>query len=146
MAFHYENIPTTSTTTPTYQSKQVLAKSFLININAGAQGASGTAYTVGSLPKEAQVLSVQTVCITTVTGPGPITASTMAVGIGGVVLQTGFNAFSTGASATQATSYMNGIFNNSFPDKDLDVTYTFTHTGGTTPSTGRIYLHVLYVV
>ena len=146
MAFQYTVTPTTATKTPTYQSKQPLVKSFLVDINGGSLGESGVTYTLGYLPKDAQVLSFQYVCITAVTGAGPITASTVVVQVNGQNVVSGANAFATGQSNTPSVAYTSNFFTTGGADNDQAVTYTFTHTGGTTPSTGRFFVHLTYVV
>jgi len=146
MSFTYYPTPTSTTKTTTFQSKPLLCKSFLVDISAGSLGESGTTYTIGYLPKDAQFIAHQTVLFTAVTGAGPITASTVSVALNGTNFLTSLNAFATASSNSQSSSYLSGFFANGPADNDQAITYTFTHTGGTTPSTGRFYIHIFYVV
>lgn len=144
MSFNYVNVPTTASRMPTYESKVVLAKSFLININGGSPAESAVPYVVGYLPKEAQVIQFQAVGITAVSGGG-ISASTLTVTVNGSNLISSFNTFATGQSNSPSVGYMSGFFTNP-PATDQPIAYTFTHTGGTTPTAGRVYVTITYAV
>lgn len=69
--------------TPTFGSKVLLVKSFLVDVAGVKSPFSGfttaTTYTVGMLPKEAQVVSGLMIAPTTVSG-GTVSAATLAVG------------------------------------------------------------------
>jgi len=143
MAFTYQAPVPAAAQTPTANSKSVLMKSFKIDIAAGSGGTHSTAYTLGTLPRGAQVV-LSTVITTTAISGGSISASTIAIGVGGQSVVSGINTFATGnTTAGSMNYYANTIFNSS---SDQTITYTYTHTTGTIPTAGVSYINVFYVV
>jgi hypothetical protein len=144
MAFAYQ-VPTPAhQETPTFGSKQVLAKSALINIAAGSGGATATDYEVGIvLPKTAQILAAAVVTTTAVSG-GTISASTLTLKATNSFL-TGYNVFAAGGTIQMnSAAYFSNLATNIANDYPLY--YTLTHTGTGPATAGIIYVTVFYVV
>ena len=139
MAFKYD-LPAAQQT-PTSDSKVVLSKSFKINIAAGAGFTTATAYSLGWLPKDAQVVGGN-ISVTTTTTGGTVSAATIAVTVGGVTVATGVNTFtatlfSTAFAHTAITTRATGL------DQEIKYTPTLTGAGATA---GVIYVTLQYVV
>lgn len=127
--------------TPTSDSKVVLCKSFKIDIAAGSGFTTATAYDLGWLPKDAQVVGGN-IAVTTVTAGGTVSAATIAVTVGGVTVATGINTYtavlySTALSNTALTTGATGV--------DQKVVYTPTLTGAGATA-GVVYITLYYVV
>jgi len=128
--------------TPTSDSKVVLCKSFKIDIAAGSGFTTATAYDLGWLPKDAQVMAYSGTTSTAVSG-GTVSAATLAFSVSGNALVSALNVFATGGVTGGASA---GYMTNVVPSStDQKVTYTPTLTGSGATA-GIIYLNVFYVV
>lgn len=130
--------------TTTYGSKPLLVKSALVNIAAGAGGATATDYPVGIiLPKGAQIMLVGIQTSTAVSG-GTISAATLAIKSGSVLLVSGQNVFSAstviGLNSTVPPSW--GTLDNA----DQPLTYNLTLTGTGPATAGMFWVTVYYVM
>jgi len=139
MSFNYAL--TAAQQTPTSESKPILCKSFKIDIAAGSGFTTATAYDLGWLPKDAQVVGGN-IAVTTVTAGGTVSAATIAVTVGGVTVATGINTYtavlySTALSNTALTTGATGV--------DQKVVYTPTLTGAGATA-GVVYITLYYVV
>ena len=111
MSFKYDL--TANQQTPTSDSKVVLCKSFKIDIAAGSGFTTATPYQLGWLPKDAQVVGGN-VSITTTTTGGTVSAATIAITVGGVVVASNINTF-TGtvySTAFASTAITTGTTNS----------------------------------
>lgn len=149
MSFDY-SVPVPSyQNTPNYGSKTVLAKSSLIDIAAGSGGAHNTDYDLGIvLPKGAQVIAIQNLVETAVSG-GSISAATISwkARVGGLfsTISGGINVFATsGTISHNAAGYMTNF--NTWENNDYRLQYTLSLTGTGPATAGKIYVTVLYVV
>ncbi len=132
--------------TPTFGSKTLLVKSVKIDIAAGVYNGftTATTYTVGVLPKEAQVVGGLITAPTAVSG-GTVSAATLAVAVNGQNLWSGVNVFATVAGQVpNATNYYaSGLTTLSSGDQTITYTPTLTGSGATA---GIIYINIYYVV
>jgi len=128
--------------TPTSDSKVVLCKSFKIDIAAGSGFTTATAYDLGWLPKDAQLVMYASTVATAVSG-GTVSAATLALGINSQAVVSALNVYASGALTGGASAaYMNNL---STTATDQKITYTPTLTGSGA-TTGVIYLNLYYVV
>lgn len=129
--------------TPLFGAKSVQCKSFKIDIAAGNPFLTATAYTVGYLPKEAQIVSSMIFTQTAVSG-GTVSAATLSVTVGGGTVINAQNVFANGgALGTSIIYYTNNV--NSEVTSDQVVAYTPTLTGAGATA-GVIYINLLYVI
>jgi hypothetical protein len=130
--------------TPTSDSKVVLCKSFKIDIAAGSGFTTATAYALGWLPKDAQVVAAQIVTPTAVSG-GTVSAATLAVTIAGNSVVSGINVFAAGSTGMNTGGYYGsgGGFQATTTDQAITYTPTLTGAGATA---GIIYINLQYVV
>lgn len=142
MSFKYAL--TAAQQTPTSDSKAVLCKSFKIDIAGGSGFTTATAYDLGWLPKEAQVVAAQIVTPTAVSG-GTVSAATLAVTVAGNSVVSGINVFATGSSGMNTGGYYSSSGGFQATTIDQAVTYTPTLTGAGATA-GVIYINLLYVV
>lgn len=143
MAFIYNSTPPVQANlTPTVQSKQMLVKSFVINIANGSPATTATAYTVATLPKGAQVVGGLLLCPTALSG-GTVSAATIAISVGGYNVWANHNVFTTSITVPTVNTYYTNLAN--LPATDQTVQYTFTLTGAN-PTAGLIYVNIYYVV
>ena len=126
--------------TPTSDSKAILVKSFKIDIASGSGFLTATAYPIGWLPKDAQVIAQNTVTQTVVSG-GTVSAATLALTVGGNTIFSGTNVLATGVS----TGASIGIVSTGTGSTDQVVSYTPTLTGAGATA-GIIYITLFYVV
>ena len=127
--------------TPTSDSKVVLCKSFKIDIAAGSGFTTATAYTLGKLPAEAQVVGGN-IAVTTVTAGGTVSAATIAVTVGGVTVATGINTYT---AVLYSTAFANTALTTGATGLDQAVVYTPTLTGASATA-GVVYVTLYYVV
>ena len=140
MAFKYD-IPLAQQT-PTTDSKALLCKSFKIDIAGGSGFTTATAYDLGWLPKDAQVISTSYATTTAVSG-GTVSAATIAFSVNGQLVASGQNVFATGTGVTgPGVPYMTNLPSIA---TDQKVTYTPTLTGAGATA-GVIYVTIIYVV
>lgn len=137
--------PAAQQLTTTWGSKPVLMKSFKIDISGATSPFSGfltaTAYTLGYLPKDAQVIGGNVVVATSVSG-GTVSAATLAVAIGGQSFFAAANVFATGIPIPNNIGYyLSGLS----PTTDQVITYTPTLTGAGATA-GILYINLMYVV
>lgn len=130
------------TKTTTSGSKTVLCKSIKIDIAGGDSFTSATGYSVGTLPKEAQVIGVLYTVPTAVSG-GTVSVATLAITVGGATVFSQ-NVFTTSHGATFNTAYMTAFGNSGFTS-DQAIVYTPTLTGAGATA-GIIYVNILYVI
>lgn len=142
MSFKYAL--TAAQQTPTSDSKAVLCKSFKIDIANGAGFTTATAYDLGWLPKEAQVVDMVVITQTAVSG-GTVSVATLAVTGAGSSLVSGVNVFAAGVSRVNSVGYYSsaGGFQATSTDQLLQYTPTLTGAGATA---GVIYINVFYVI
>jgi len=129
--------------TPTSDSKVVLCKSFKIDIAAGSGFTTATAYELGWLPKDAQVVWGNTIVPTAVSG-GTVSAATLLVTVGAANIVNGTNVFTagtTGSNSVQSYYVAAGLSQS----VDQKITYTPTLTGAGATA-GIIYINIFYVV
>lgn len=138
MAFKYD-VPFAQQT-PTSDSKAVLCKSFKIDIAGGSGFTTATAYDLGWLPKEAQVISGNLGVVTAVSG-GTVSAATLTVSVNGNTFVSAANVFGTG----YISNLSSGIFGTISASTDQKITYTPTLTGAGATA-GVIYINIRYVV
>lgn len=138
MAFKYD-IPFAQQT-PTTDSKVVLTKSFKIDIAAGSGFTTATAYDLGWLPKDAQVISSYCTTKTAVSG-GTVSVATLNVTVAGNTIFSGVNVFATGVST--ALNQAISITGTGATDQKVVYTPTLTGAGATA---GEIYVTLTYVV
>jgi len=128
--------------TPTSESKPILCKSFKIDIAAGSGFTTATAYDLGWLPKDAQVIGTSYAVTTAVSG-GTVSAATIAFSVNSQLVASGQNVFATGTGVTgPGVPYMANISSIS---ADQKVTYTPTLTGAGATA-GVVYVTFYYVV
>lgn len=129
--------------TPTSDSKVVLCKSFKIDIAAGSGFTTATAYTLGAIPKDAQIVDMKLYVPTAVSG-GTVSVATVAIACMGQNLINGANVFGTGATQAASSSYYgtSGFVSTSV---DQSITYTPTLTGSGATA-GIMFINVIYVV
>lgn len=140
MAFKYD-IPAAQQT-PTCDSKAPLVKSFKIDIAGGSGFTTATAYDLGWLPKDAQVISAA-ICVTTTVSGGTVSAATLAVSVNGQAVISGTNVFaSTTTIAGPGIPYTSNLTSVS---TDQKITYTPTLTGAGATA-GVMYIVLTYVV
>lgn len=140
MAFKYD-VPLAQQT-PTTDSKVVLTKSFKIDIVAGSGFTTATAYDLGWLPKDAQVIGTSYAVTTAVSG-GTVSAATIAFSVNGNLVASGQNVFATGTGVTgPGVPYMTNLASTA---NDQKITYTPTLTGAGATA-GVIYITLQYVV
>lgn len=143
MAFTYATPPTQAVQTPTFGSKSMLVKSFKIDVAAGSGLTSGTTYTLGSLPKGAQIVFAHLLVPTAVSG-GTVSAATLVIQSGGYTLFNGTNVFAATVASMASTNYYANLSTVvSGGDQLVTVTPTLTGAGATA---GIIYINLLYVV
>lgn len=143
MAFNYPDIALQNTIyTP--PSKPVQCKSYKLDFSVAGTGATtATAYTLGYLPKGAQLVAGNATVSTAVSGPS-VSAATMALAVNTRNYFSGTNVFATGVNnASSATYYANFA---TVTAADVPITYTLTLTGGTDLTAGVIYINLLYVM
>lgn len=128
--------------TPLFGAKSVQCKSFKIDIAAGNPFLTATTYTVGFLPKEAQVVLANVITSTAVSG-GTVSAATLGVSVGGNAI-TSNSVFTTGANVTVGATYASAAASYDATG-DQAVTYTPTLTGAGATA-GVIYINLLYVI
>lgn len=139
MSFNYTL--TASQQTPTSESKNVLCKSFKIDIAAGSGFTTATTYDLGWLPKDAQIVSTVLEVITAVSG-GTVSAATLVVSAGAGNLINGTSVFTVGTTAGPSINYyQNGL--SQTVDQKISYTPTLTGAGATA---GVIYINIFYVV
>jgi hypothetical protein len=126
--------------TPTSDSKAILVKSFKIDIANGSGFLTATAYPIGWLPKDAQVIAQNTVTQTVVSG-GTVSVATLALTVGGNTVFSGTNVLATGVSTGAGI----GIVSTGTGSTDQVVSYTPTLTGAGATA-GIIYITIFYVV
>ena len=128
--------------TPTSDSKVVLCKSFKIDIAGGSGFTTATAYDLGWLPKEAQVIGTS-YAVTTALSGGTVSAATIAFSVNGNLVASGQNVFATGTGVTgPGVPYMTNLTSTA---NDQKVTYTPTLTGAGATA-GVVYVTLYYVV
>lgn len=142
MSFKYDL--TANQQTPTSDSKVVLCKSFKIDIAGGSGFTTATAYNLGWLPKEAQVVAAQVVTSTPVSG-GTVSAATIAVTVAGNSVLAGITVFTTGSSGMNTGGYYSSSGGFQATTTDQVITYTPTLTGAGA-TTGVVYINLFYVV
>jgi hypothetical protein len=126
--------------TPTSESKPILCKSFKIDIAAGSGFTTATAYDLGWIPKDAQIVDATLIPAVAVSG-GTVSAASLAIGIGGNNFFNGTSVYTTSVSHLAAVGlYLNGLS----PTTDQKITYTPTLTGSGATA-GVIYLNIQYV-
>jgi len=128
--------------TPTSDSKVVLCKSFKIDIAAGSGFTTATAYDLGWLPKDAQIILSSYGIATAVSG-GTVSAATLAVTCGGDAFISGLNVFTTSGSVSFGAGYSASLSTPETTDQKLVYTPTLTGAGATA---GIIYINIFYVV
>jgi hypothetical protein len=132
--------------TTSFGSKVMLCKSVKIDIAAGINNGftSATTYTVGYLPKEAQVVGGLLVAPTAVSG-GTVTVATLAVAVNGQNLWSAVNVFAavTGQVPNASNYYASGLTTATSGDQTITYTPTLTGAGATA---GVIYINIYYVV
>ncbi len=141
MSFDY-SIPAASQTPYTPAAKPVYCKSFKIDL-AAVNAATATAYTLGKLPKDSQIMAVQLATTTAVSGPS-VSAATLACAANTFNLVSAYNVFTTGT----ANSLNSAIATNTYgvsQTADVNLTYTLTLTGGATATAGVIWVNIFYV-
>lgn len=138
MAFKYD-VPLAQQT-PTTDSKVVLTKSFKIDIAAGSGFTTATAYSLGWMPKDAQVVGGNLITTTSVSG-GTVSAATIQVTVGGNVVMNNLNVYATGYSGTLSSA----LINTQTASADQVIVYTPTLTGAGA-TTGVIYVTLQYVI
>jgi len=126
--------------TPTSESKPILCKSFKIDIAAGSGFTTATAYDLGWLPKDAQVVGGNIAVTTTTTG-GTVSAATIAVTVGGVTVATGINTYT---AVLYSTALSNTALTTGATSSDQKVVYTPTLTGAGATA-GVVYITLYYV-
>lgn len=140
--------PAATQKTPTFGSKNLLCKSFLIDVSGVKSPFSGfltaTTYTVGVLPKEAQVVGGLIVAPTAVSG-GTVSAATLAVAVNSQNVWSAVNVFAavTGQGPNASNYYASGL--TTLASSDQTITYTPTLTGAGATA-GLIYVNIFYVV
>lgn len=141
MSFNY-NVPETTTS----ESKTLQVKSFVIDIAAGDGAVSGTDYTIGVLPRAAQVIDCAAYVAAAVSG-GTVSAATLRLMVGrdDRALLDLFNVFSAGTGRANNTGYQTFNVPNSIQTSDQLIKYRFTLTGAG-PTAGRIVLYIYYVM
>jgi hypothetical protein len=128
--------------TPTSDSKPILCKSFKIDIAAGSGFTTATAYDLGWLPKDAQVVEAKLFIPTAVSG-GTVSAATLAVAIMGQNIINGANVFGAGATQSGSAGYYGASgFISTTTDQKLTYTPTLTGAGATA---GVIFINIFYV-
>lgn len=142
MSFKYDL--TANQQTPTSDSKVVLCKSFKIDIANGSGFTTATSYTLGQLPKDAQVVAAQLLVPVTVSG-GTVSAATLAVLINGNAIYNGVNVFTAATTGINAAGYYNAAGGFQATTSDQTITYTPTLTGAGATA-GIIFINLLYVV
>ena len=140
--------PVATQKTPTFGSKSLMTKSFLIDVTGVKSPNSGfltaTTYTVGVLPKEAQVVGGTIFAPTAVSG-GTVTVATLAVAVNSQNVWSGVNVFATvaGTGPNAVNNYASGLTTLTSGDQTITYTPTLTGTGATA---GLIYVNIFYVV
>lgn len=143
MAYSYAVPPTQAALTPTYGSKTVLCKSFKVDIAGGSPFLTATTYTLGTLPKSAQVVSA-TMAVSTAVAGGTVSAATVVVQSGGYTLFNGSNVFATSVFTLSSVNYYANLSTVvSAGDQTVTIAPTLTGAGATA---GVIYINVFYVV
>lgn len=142
MAFNYPDIALQNTVyTP--PAKGVMCKSFKLDFSAGSGGETATTYTIGYLPKGAQLVAGNATVTTAVSG-GTVSAATMAIAVNTRNYFSGTNVFATGVNnASSATYYANLA---TAVASDAPITYTLTLTGTGPVTAGVIHINLLYVI
>jgi len=138
MSFNYAL--TANQQTPTSDSKVVLCKSFKIDIAAGSGFTTATSYTLGWLPKDAQVVGGNLITTTSVSG-GTVSAATIQVTVGGNVVMNNLNVYATGYSGTLSSA----LINTQTASADQVIVYTPTLTGAGATA-GVMYVTLQYVI
>ena len=141
MSFNYSTPPAAAQTTSTYESKPLLCKSFKVDIAAGSPFTTATTYTLGTLPKGAQVMWAVYMVPTAVSG-GTVSGATIVVQAGGYTLINGASVFSPIVASMASNNYYANL--NLATNKDQLVTITPTLTGSGATA-GIIYIHIFYV-
>ena len=139
MSFKYDL--TANQQTPTSDSKTVLCKSFKIDIAAGSGFLSGTTYQLGWLPKDAQVVGGN-ISVNTPTTGGTVSAATIAVTVGSVIVANGINTY---AGTQFITSFVSSTVLTGATSSDQSIGYTPTLTGAGATA-GVVYITLFYVV
>lgn len=141
MSFNY-NVPETTTS----ESKTVQVKSFVVDIAAGDGAVSGTDYTIGWLPRAAQVLDCSVYAATAVSG-GTVSAATfrLMTGTNDRALIDAFNVFTQGTSRSNNTGYQGFNVPTSIQTSDQAIKYRFTLTGSGATA-GKIVIYIYYVM
>lgn len=144
MSFDYAAPVPAYQNTTTYGSKPLLVKSSLINIAAGAGGATATDYPVGIvLPRGAQIMLVGIQTSTPVSG-GTISAATLAIKSGSVLLLSGQTVFA-GSTVLSLNSTVPPSW-NTLDNADQPLTYNLTLTGTGPATAGMFWVTVYYVM
>jgi hypothetical protein len=150
MSFRSEYIaPAALQKTPTFGSKTVLTKSFVIDLTGVKSPWSGfttaTTYTVGVLPDAAQVVGGFMIVPTAVSG-GTVSVATLAVAVNSQNVWSGVNVFTTQVGQVPnalSTYYPAGLETSTTGDQIITYTPTLTGSGGTA---GIIYVVINYVI
>jgi len=130
--------------TPTSDSKVVLCKSFKIDIAGGSGFTTATAYTLGMLPKDAQVVTAQMYIPTTVSG-GTVSAATLVVQVNGGSIFSAVNVYTAAQSGVNTAGYYTAGTGLATATTDQAITYVPTLTGAGATA-GVMYINIFYVV
>ena len=139
MSFKYtQGQPQTAITPP---ALAVYTRSFKIDVAAGSGFATATPYTIGVLPRGAQMVW-GTVLVPTAVSGGTVSAATIAVTVGGSVITSAANVFAAGSASTSGHLYMGAGVQDTNTEQAVVYTPTLTGAGATA---GVIYITLFYV-
>ncbi len=141
MSFDYASPGPAGLTPITPSGKGVQCKSFRIDL-AEVNRATATPFTIGMLPKDAQIVHGLAAVTTAVSGPS-VSAATLQVTMNGASVWNTLNVFAIGTSVPNNAGYFNLGLNSA---TDQPIIATLTLTGGATATAGRIYINVFYVM
>lgn len=139
MSFKYtQGQPQTAITPP---ALAVYCRSFKIDIAAGSGFTTATPYTLGVLPRGAQLVW-GTIAVSTAVSGGTVSAATLGVTAGGAVLSGAANVFAAGTVTMSVQNHTGSSIQETTTEQAVIYTPSLTGSGATA---GVMYITLFYV-